>query len=206
VNRFLSAAVAASPLLLILACGSDGEDDAGDAPSDGGPPVCAETPPPQKPAASCDVTIEQPPLMRVRHLPEGTPIQYCSNPPSSGQHYPVWAAFKEYTAPVDWPYLVHSIEHGAVALLYKCEQPCPEIVDAFRQIRDALPTDPLCDGQETPRRIIIAPSTTINTPVAATAWGATYQAACVDTATLDAFIREHYAKGPENFCYAGRPF
>lgn len=153
------------------------------------------------------MTIELPPIpSSIRHLPEGTKIEYCTTPPSSGDHYPVWAAFQEYDKPIDWPYLVHSMEHGAVLLLYKCEGACPEVVEALRKVRDNAAPDPLCSGQPTPKRIIIAPSPTLDTKVAAAAWDATYKAACVDTPTLDAFVRDHYAKGPENFCFPGRVF
>ena len=43
-------------------------------------------------------------------------------------------------------------------------------------------------------------------PLAAAAWGATYQASCVDRPSLEAFVRDHYAKGPENLCVSGRSF
>ena len=209
--RFFSqAAAVALPLFSIVACGDD-DDGASPGPDagtsgDASAPVCAETPAPEKPSASCEVTIESPPISGNQHLSEGTQITYCSNPPSSGPHYPVWAAFQEYSAPVEWPYLVHSLEHGAIVLLYKCEQACPEIVDQLKAVRDNAAADPLCAAYGGGKRIIIAPSTTIATPVAAAAWGKTYQAACVDMPTLEAFARDNYAKGPEDLCIAGRTF
>jgi len=208
---------AATPLVSLVACGGDEvgieslqNDGATPSIHDAGTgeaaaPVCAQAPAPVKPAASCEVTLESPPLAGATHVPEGTALAYCSNPPSSGNHYPVWAAFQEYTAPVAWPYLVHSMEHGAVVLLYKCDPPgCPEIVDELRKVRDNAAADPLCAAGT--KRIIIAPSSTIATKVAAAAWGKTYQAACIDLPTLEAFVRDNYAKTPENICYAGRAF
>jgi hypothetical protein len=203
------------PSSIGLACGNDnsavgGTSSSGTAaPGVNSPPVCAQPPASQKPAASCDVTIDAPPLVAVQHVPEGTKITYCSNPPSSGPHYPVWGAFKEYDKPIDTPelapYLVHDLEHGAVVLLYNCDADasgCGDLVGQLRALRDAVPTDPLC-SPTTRVRIIIAPSTLIRSKVAATAWGATYQAPCVDTATLSAFITTHYAKSPENLCNDG---
>ena len=67
----------------------------------------------------------------------------------------------------------------------------------------------LCDGKDgnaSKPKILIVPSTTIPTDVAAAAWGATYKASCVDTPTLEAFIKEHYGKGPEINCYEGKAF
>ncbi|MBX3211755.1 MAG: DUF3105 domain-containing protein [Labilithrix sp.] len=209
--RFLAHAALVVPFLCVAACGDD--DDAAAGPPagvDGGggeaaAPICADVPPPEKPAASCDVTIESPPISGAAHVPEGTALSYCSNPPSSGDHYPVWADFRQYPAPVEWPYLVHSMEHGAVVLLYKCEPSgCPDVVDALVKVRDEAAADPLCSNGV--KRIIIAPSATIPTQVAAAAWGKTYRADCADPATLAAFVRDNYAKGPENLCVAGRVF
>jgi hypothetical protein len=142
------------------------------------------------------------PVVAGDHVREGTAVAYCTNPPSSGAHYAVWAAFKEYAAPVEMPYLVHSMEHGAVVLFYKCETACPEIVAELRRLKDAMPKDPLCNDVNA--RIILAPSSTIPSRIAAAAWGATYTADCVDAPSLDAFMRERYAKGPEDLCVPGR--
>lgn len=119
----------------------------------------------------------------------------------------MWANFQEYGAPVEWPYLVHSMEHGAVVLLYNCDPPgCPDIVDQLKRVRDNAAVDPLCTDAGAAKRIIIAPSPTIPTKVAAATWRRTYQASCVDMPTLEAFVRDNYAKGPENICASGRTF
>ena len=141
-------------------------------------------------------------------MPEGTVLTYNSNPPSSGPHYPVWANFQEYGVPLDEGYLVHSLEHGAVALLHKCEPAapgCAATIEALRKIRDSIPTDPKCDP--TIRvRVLIAPFPKLETPVAAAAWGFTYKADCVDVPTLTQFVNDNYNKSPEDICAAGRTF
>ncbi len=142
------------------------------------------------------------------HVPEGTVITYDSNPPSSGPHYPVWANFQEYTAPLDEGYLVHSLEHGAVALLYKCEATapgCAQTIDSLHKIRDSLATDPSCEPSIRVR-VIIAPFPRLDVPVAAVAWGITYKADCVDVPTLTQFAKDNYAMSPENICAPGRTF
>jgi hypothetical protein len=166
--------------------------------------VAVEEPPPATDAAACNVRLASPPLMATLHIPIGANVVYDSNPPSSGPHYPVWANYQEYVAPVDDRYLVHSMEHGAVLLLYKCEDAgCPALVDALRAVRDALPADPLCDPSLRVR-IILAPRPANDVTVAAAAWGATYRADCFDAASLTQFITAHYAMGPENFCDPGQ--
>ncbi len=74
------------------------------------------------------------------------------------------------------------------------------------KVRDNAVADPVCAPHGGTKRIIIAPSKTIPTKVAAAAWGKTYKAACVDMPTLEAFVRDDYAKGPENLCDPGRTF
>ncbi len=143
-------------------------------------------------------------------MPEGTPIEYNSNPPSSGPHYPIWAAFQEYDKPIARPYLVHDLEHGAIVLLHNCalakpNAPCPGIIEQLRKVRDAVPTDPKCDAA-TRVRVIIAPDPDLDVPVAAAAWGFTYKADCVDAPTLEQFAKDNYAKGPEDFCTPGKVF
>lgn len=193
---------------MVTACSSSSTDSSSGMPSstsDAGakrPRLTA----PLNPPASCPVTIESPEVLASPHIPEGSPTSYNSNPPSSGPHYPVWANFKEFDVPIDDGYLVHSLEHGAVALLYKCDgAACPPVLDALRKIRDGLKTDPLCDPSIRVR-VVIAPYPKLDRPVAAAAWGWTYKADCVDVPTLTQFVNDSYANGSENLCAPGRAF
>ena len=157
---------------------------------------------------ACNVRIDAVPVVPSPHVPDGTPIVYGSNPPSSGPHYSEWANFQEFTHPVDDGNLVHSLEHGAVLLLYKCDADaaaCDEIVTALRAVRDAIPTDPLCDPAIR-TRVILAPRAANDVAIAAAAWGYVYRADCVDAASLTSFVNAHYGMGPENFCVAGQVF
>lgn len=154
----------------------------------------------------CNVRLADPPLMDSPHVPEGTVVTYDSNPPSSGPHYPIWANFQEFTIPVADGYLVHSMEHGGVLLLYKCDPDagsCADIVAGMRAVRDAYPTDFLCDPSIRVR-IVIAPRPDNDVPVAAAAWGHIYRADCMDVASLTQFVTAHYGQGPETSCAAGK--
>jgi hypothetical protein len=204
-----SLAAACSAAAFVLACGGSASDDGdgdgvhgmGDASIDR-----ARFTQPLRPDASCEVVIESPALLESPHVPEGTAIGWSSNPPSSGPHFPVWAAFKEYDEPVGRGYTLHSMEHGAVVLSYKCDgAACAGIVDGLRKVREAVPTDPACDPQ-TRVRVIIVPDPALDVPVAAAAWGFTYKAQCVDLPTLTDFARTYYRQGPEDTCAAGRVF
>jgi hypothetical protein len=156
--------------------------------------------------ASCKVTIASHPIEASPHVPIGTPIQYGTNPPSSGPHYPNWAHFLEYDKSIEDGFLVHSMEHGAVLMLYKCEPAeCASVAASLRAVRNAVPTDLSCDPS-TRVRVILAPRPALDVPIAAAAWGWTYKAECVEPASLLAFIKDHYAQGPEDFCAPGTTF
>src|SRR5688572_10872756 len=45
--------------------------------------------------ASCLALQDSPELLASPHVAVGSKITYSSNPPSSGPHYPIWAAFQE---------------------------------------------------------------------------------------------------------------
>lgn len=156
--------------------------------------------------APCLVTLETPEVLLGTHVTEGTTVQYNSNPPTSGPHYPVWAAFQEYDKPIDRRYLVHDMEHGAVVIFYKCadQASCAPLLAAAREAVAALPDDKSCSGTGARVRVIIVPDPAIDVPLAAASWGWLYKAACGDANTLKQFVRDHYAQGTEDTCAPGQ--
>lgn len=194
VRTVTALAVALSAGGLLLSCGARRDSGL----SEGGPSFF--------PDASCPVEIDEPPVLGRTHVPIGSSIQWDSNPPSSGDHYPIWAAYQAYTTPVPRGYYVHDLEHGAIVLLYNCgDAGCPDIVNALQATSDAIPDDPLCTsgGQGVRVRTVITPDPLIETPVAAAAWGWVYKGQCADLPTLRAFALAHYGQGPEVLCANG---
>lgn len=205
-------AVAPSALAFASCSGKGGSADAASPPPD-------RLDAPYLPDASCVVRIESPPLQPGNHVPVGTVITtWDSNPPSSGDHYPVWAAFQAYATPVPRGYYVHDLEHGAIVLLYNCgllgdagvseagadaATACDVLIAGLMQVVASMPTDPLCDPSIRVR-YVLTPDPLIAYPVAAAAWGWTYNAACLDLPTLEAFAKDHYAQSPENTCSNGQ--
>ena len=151
--------------------------------------------------------IQQPPLMSsFDHVPVGTMVDWNTNPPSSGPHYPIWAAFQAYTTPVPRGYYVHDLEHGAIDFLYNCGSAgCPEVVSTFQAASDSLPDDPVCaqTGGGVRVRTVITPDPLIPTRVAAVAWDWIYLADCADLPTLEQFAKAHYGQGREDLCNPG---
>jgi hypothetical protein len=182
---------------------TDGSTTTGDAPDGGGPSDATIV---FFPDASCLVEIDEPPLLPGTHVPIGTDIQWDSNPPSSGPHYPIWAAYQAYTSPVPRGYYVHDEEHGAVVFLYNCgDAGCPGFVAGLQAASDAIPDDPLCTdaGEGVRVRTVITPDPLIDVPLAAAAWGWVYKAQCLDEPTLRDFALQHYGNGPEVLCGNG---
>lgn len=156
----------------------------------GAPPLPGET--------ECSVVertgIEVP---SAQHVPTCTDVTYATNPPSGGDHWPVWAAFKRYDKPVPREMYVHDLEHGVVALLYRCAGSCPDVEQALQRVLDGA-----TDSCPKPR-VLMTPDPDLETPIAAAAWGATYTATCIDEASLAGFVKENIAKGPEDVCAEG---
>ncbi len=133
-----------------------------------------------------------------------TPITYATVPPAGGEHYATWAAYKTYTKPVPWGFLVHNMEHGAVVIAYKCatRDACPALADEIAAVVGGIPQDPTCSAAVR-NRIIVAPNPDLDVSIVAASWGHAYRATCMDAASLRSFIDGHYAMGREDTCSNG---
>jgi hypothetical protein len=149
-----------------------------------------------------DVDIPEPDF---NHLTLCTEVDYATNPPSGGNHWPVWAAFKIYDVPVPRELYVHDLEHGAIVLTYNCPDGCPDVVTALTTVFNDMPADSECAGPPSgpSARMVLTPDPLLATPIGASAWGATYTATCIDLPSLKAFAKAHYNHGREDFCTDG---
>jgi hypothetical protein len=144
---------------------------------------------------TCGAVAAQHPDEGFLHVTACSPVAYGTNPPSSGNHYPVWAEYKTYAGPIPAGFLVHDLEHGAVVIGYRCPEGCADEVAEVQAWIDSLPDDPFCFGFRP--KIILAPNPDLDTRWAAAAWAWTWKASCPDTASLAAFYREHYGRTVE---------
>ena len=136
------------------------------------------------------------------HVTQCFPVVYSSNPPTSGPHYPSWAAFQTYATPIPHGFTVHDLEHGAIVISYKCVGGCAAELAALQAFIDARPADPACVAP-TKSRIVVTSDPLLDVPFAAAAWGFALTSQCFDLPALGAFIDAHYAKAPEDFCFPG---
>jgi Protein of unknown function (DUF3105) len=155
----------------------------------------------------CDLVECTPPEQGGSHVATCSEISPSTNPPTSGPHYGVWAQFGIYDEPFLDGFLLHSLEHSAVALLYDCDAAsavgldCEALRADLVEFYDAWPQDPLCSI--VPHRLIVAPRPGLGSPFAVTAWGAYLKGSCFDEDLVRQFVQKNYGSNYENFCSPG---
>lgn len=157
--------------------------------------------------SECEVVIttEIPATAPVKHVPVCARPQYATEPPTWGDHWVIWSAYKKYKMAVPREMYVHNQEHGGVVLSYRCDGPCPEVVGLLEQVFDEVPDDPLCFKElgAPGKRMVLTPSDAQTAPIVASAWNASYTATCIDKASLADFVSAAYGKGTEETCTHG---
>jgi hypothetical protein len=161
--------------------------------------------------AKCALTECDPPKHYGWHAEPCTPLTFYSNPPTSGTHYDIWAAYQIYTQPVPVGFWLHSIEHSGAALLYNCAEAqkvgldCKALVAELTTFFDNWPQDPLCTA--TRHRLLITPYPDLDAPFAVAMWGHYLKGNCFDANVVTTFINQYYGKNYENECDPGvNPF
>ncbi len=188
------ACACACGILLFTACGHDAAQ--ANAPSYGA----------SAPTGPCGAVVQRHPIEGQTHVSECAYARYGTLPPSSGDHYPIWAAYRTYTLPVPEGYWVHDLEHGAIVFSYNCQDAgCAADIAAAKQLIDAFPDDPLCIAlpEGVRHRFVMTPDPRLDVPFAASAWGWTLRASCFDPGAFLDFARAHYGQGGEATCANG---
>ena len=128
------------------------------------------------------------------HVPEGEEVTYQHYPPASGKHYPVTLQYGLYEGEdVPAEYWVHSLEHGAIVVLYQCDQPCPDLVKSLGDMLDSFP-----ESKWGNRKIVIVPYSRMATPLMAVAWNVQLPLEQFDPQALIDFYARHVDQGPED--------
>lgn len=107
-------------------------------------------PPPENPPEG----VETYPATTNRNI--NGPIDYEREPPTNGDHAPIWQNCGFYATPVKTENAVHTLDHGAVWITYHSDLPQGQI-DALKEY-----------GKE--RYILVSPYPGQTAPVIATAW------------------------------------
>lgn len=130
------------------------------------------------------------------HLEEGAALPQRNRPPSSGPHYAARAPYGVSASPVPPGNWIHALEHGGIAVLFRCadEASCSAIaarVDA-EVYRRARP------GRFGEAKLVGTPYQDMDSPFAAVAWGRILRLDTLDADRILAFYDRYLDRGPEN--------
>lgn len=160
---------------------------------------------PPEDVGGCDGLVESVPDEAGVHMPIGTLINWSSNPPAIGAHYPTWAGWDRHYQALDRAYYVHNLEHGGIVLLYNCPGGCQDVVDNLLDVVRGAKVDDTCEGAVHNRMLVVQdPLMPAEVQVAAVAWGQVYTASCFDP-YIARFARTRYRRAPEDLCNDGVP-
>ncbi|MFP5318910.1 MAG: DUF3105 domain-containing protein [Acidimicrobiia bacterium] len=167
--------LAALALVLLAACGG-GDDD-----SDGGSGSGATTTADPAVAALGD-RVQRFLVRGNSHVPGR--VDYPQTPPVGGDHNATWQNCGFYSSPVVSELAVHSMEHGAVWIVFRPSLPSDQVA-LLRQLaqRPYVLVSPWVDEE-------------IPTPVVASAWGLQLRADAATDPAVAAFVQA-YANGPQ---------
>jgi hypothetical protein len=104
------------------------------------------------------------------------PVRYDREPPTNGDHAPIWQNRGFYGKPIQDRYAVHSMDHGVVWITYRPDLPKQQI-DALRLY-----------GKE--NYVIVSPYPGQNTPVIVTSWRVQLKLKGADDPRLGRFVNE----------------
>lgn len=111
-------------------------------------------------------------------------IPYTENPGAGGPHHPVWQNCGAYTEELYDEHVVHSLEHGAVAITYR-----PGAIDAGD-------VEALTRRWGTHRYVILSPRDDLADPIVLTAWNRQLGLSEPDDPRIGIFVAR-YAEGPQ---------
>jgi len=155
----------------------------------------------------CAMTTQTHPSEGGAHVNVCSQVTYGTNPPSSGNHYPNWAAFGVYQFALPRGFWVHNMEHGAVVISYNCPEGCDDELAALTTWFNALPVDAACQlqGAISPRALLV-PDPSLDVRFAGSAWLHTLRADCFDAAAFTEFYDSNVGHGLEAVCTSGTEF
>lgn len=137
---------------------------------------------PKAPAASLK-NVQLFPNLEQTHV-QGT-VDYPMSPPAGGPHNPVWLNCGIYDQPVPSENAVHDLEHGSVWITYNPDLPAADIAT----LKSRTPSE----------YAVLSPFPGLDSPMAISAWGATYKFTDPNDPVLDEFITKYWrsADSPE---------
>ena len=132
-----------------------------------------------------------------QHVPDGSPINYPSSPPTSGPHYPAPASWGVSDSPLAEGRFVHNLEHGGIAILYKCPADPAACTALKQQLQDVYKLLP-ADRQFHEVKAVVSPYERMNHQIDLLAWGWIDELDQFDGDEITRFYQAHVDQGPES--------
>jgi hypothetical protein len=131
-----------------------------------------------------------------RHIGQGRGLPQQNRPPSSGLHYGSAARYTVTAQPVPTGNWLHNLEHGGIAILYRCadSQECAETAGLVQREVGSIASE----GNYGQVKIVGTPYQEMDTPFTAVAWRRTLPLESFDAEQLLAFYDRYVDRGPEN--------
>ncbi len=158
------------------------------------------------PNSTCNAVVRSYPIPSVIHVPPCSAVEYQTNPPSAGDHYPIYPRYGVYSAAIPRGFWVHTLEHGGVVLTYSCADCEDEVSQAEELIADTEPALACCTASGCPKdaanQLLLTPDPGLSTAWAASSWGFTLTADCFEPSVFRSFVDAHRDTGmtPELIC------
>jgi len=155
--------------------------------------------------SACNALERSYPLEDPSHVPVCSAVEYGTNPPSSGHHYPLFPEYGVYADAIPRGFWVHSMEHGGVVFTYSCTDCADEVSQAGALVAETEPaaaccTAAGCASAET-NQLLLTPDPGLSTRWAASSWGFTLTADCFEPTIFRDFASAHRDNGaPEKIC------
>jgi len=127
---------------------------------------------------------EEQPIEGRAHLPQGTEVDYQTNPPTSGDHYAQptpWGVYQEELLDGN---VVHALEHGGIWISYK------EIDEASVGTLERI-------GRDNGGSVVVSPRSANDAPIAVASWGRLMKLDTVDEEAIREYIMLNKNKSPE---------
>jgi len=128
-----------------------------------------------------------------QHVPDGTAATYGHQPPTSGQHWPRWAAWEFQARELPPEIWVHNLEHGGIVILYRCDTPCPDLIQQLRELYTTFPK-----SKHGHVKLLTSPHQKLKTRLAILAWTWIDEMEEFDRQRLLRFYQAHVDRGPED--------
>jgi thiol-disulfide isomerase/thioredoxin len=136
---------------------------------------------------------EEFPILGQSHIGQGEPVDYNSNPPTSGGHYGSvrpWGVFDQEVADQG---ALHNLEHGGIWITYR-----PDLEQSsLRQLREIT--------ARYPNAVLMSPRPENDSPIAIVSWGRVMRLESVDAENIDLYIRTYVNNSPEQFASLDTP-